>query len=367
MIRSKHKKILTALVLFIVTTIDSAAVAATTFTDAVSFNLSGLNNAAFTFGANSNILQLTVNVSSFSIMVQDGSSFVLSGPSGYTLANSASIPVGCGSGERRTVSYDATGTATITFSPAATSEPCVSQTSSGSSGSSTSASTGSSGASSASASAPSTPSSTANPQTATPAAQPAQSDKPASPTFTNNENRLKGTKVFGDTGWMSKAQSQMLSSILGDMELKGYFRWPASDNFGPRSITTAGFAAQLLAYLSNTGCKDGDGYGGVQMCLRRAQQNELIPDKFNFKTRVKRIEFYEGILKAKNLALLPLPEGDPKLICSDLGGVTNHDLQVYYTLRQHKIASLYSGRKCQLLLYMRRYEAVTFIDRALGK
>ncbi len=82
-------------------------------------------------------------------------------------------------------------------------------------------------------------------------------------------------------------------------------------------------------------------------------------------TKVTRIQFYEGLLNAKGIALEPATVEQLQDVCVDAEGLTEKMASVYITARKAGIASRYLGGKCRLNLFMPKYEAVRFAQKAM--
>lgn len=306
-------------------------------TPALTFQLRG--------GSGSN---LVVRDNSFTVTTTGSDTVTVSSFTGLALENDGDLEVGCYLTETRVI---VPKSRSVTFTPTGA-VLCT-----GSAGSSPG---GSSGASSGGSSGASAPSSIQN---ATPV-QPAPADTPAveEKQPEEDENKLAGFVDIDDL--LLRDQSRILS-LIAIMERKNTYAQPSHGRFGPRTITTAGFTAQIMNALRPDGCGDGTRYRGVLNCFREARAEGYVQEDALIRSRVTRADYYEVLIKAVGLQLEKGTVEDLRTACADVSNPTEELAQIYFTARKYEIASDY-GDNCRLDLFFPRYEAVRFTMRALG-
>lgn len=159
----------------------------------------------------------------------------------------------------------------------------------------------------------------------------------------------------------AKDKLAIFAAVNKMLEYKTY-ALPKNKKFNPKKITKNNFAASLALAVNRSSCGSSTRYPGKNACVQEAHKKKLFDQKSSPDTGIRRIEFYDMLLKSIGAPLkAKITAEDLKKECKDTPAkITHYEARVYFTARELKIAPKYSKGRCLLHLQFPQTEATQF-------
>lgn len=158
---------------------------------------------------------------------------------------------------------------------------------------------------------------------------------------------------------LSSVNAQKILQIAQRMITNNSFR--QTNKFKPFATTTRSFAIQVaLGAVKNRGCGT---RVSTRTCLNAAVSADFVERDDLPANRIKRVQYYEMLIRAAGLQLIPQSQVAANL-CSDVRS-NDPSARVIATAKFYGIAQTF-GTRCRANKTFKRWEAAVYADRAVA-
>lgn len=174
---------------------------------------------------------------------------------------------------------------------------------------------------------------------------------------------------FSDLGELTEKQQKDVVNLTQYLiDHKTLFPIEKTKKYYPKHVLTYGYATQIANSFSPLGCGSNE-YLGIHSCSQHAIKMGYLAKGHPVNSRIRRIDFYRLLLRAMGKKVLTKKNAVLQVAkyCSDSAGITVGDANVYLTARQYNIVTRFMSGKCQLSLYLPRFESANIGARVMAR
>lgn len=154
-------------------------------------------------------------------------------------------------------------------------------------------------------------------------------------------------------------RADRLYRVIQRMIDRGVF--VAGEKFKSKGGTKRLFAMQIALAIANRNCGASISF---ENCKSVAVANNIVSANNIPPLQIKRVQFYEMLLKASGLPMVSQSQIRQERLCRDVR-LNSPYAQIIATARQYRIATVFSGKKCRPEEPFTRIAATTYAARVL--